>query len=215
MKPDAESGMRDPGDRARSWFLARSSWLKRVVKAIPGYYRMNSHVHEPPFRAAREEEAGLTQVEHAVVDAVAELVREKHVRSVLNCPAPHLPGLREWLPDSVCYTESDMVRSGTADWMNLMFSRIPRVDLVVMRSLFDHLPDYDVIHIIERCRKAGVKYILANHYPCLNGNWENFPGEWQPVKLTLQPFNLPEPEAWIADPDPGRRTDRGLGLFRL
>ena len=99
--------------------------------------------------------------------------------------------------------------------MNLMFSKIPVVDLVVARGLLDHLPDYDAMHILKRCREAGVKYILASHYPCLNQNWENYPGEWQPVKLTLKPFNLPEPEVWIVDPDTNRRPDRCLGMFGI
>lgn len=194
---------------------ALASSIKRVIKNVPGYYRVKPHVHESAFREAREEDAELTLAENTLVDAVADLVAARQVRSVLNYPAPHLPGLRERLPDTVRYTEGDMVRGGTAGWMNLMFSKIPSVDLLIARGLFDHLPDYDVLRILDRCRKAGVKYILADHYPCLNGNWENYPGEWQPVKLTLKPFNLTEPEAWIADPDPDRRTDRGLGLFRL
>ncbi len=96
-----------------------------------------------------------------------------------------------------------------------MFSRVPRVECVVMRNYLDHIGTEEALTVIRRLREAGVRWIISTDYPCLNTNWENYAGEWRPVSLGMKPYELTREEWSVKDEDEGRRTDRVVGLYRL
>lgn len=154
-------------------------------------------------------------IDPGVVDAVASLIRERGFRAVLNYPEAHLPGLKEKLGEGVAYVGGDMVRGTGSVWMNLLHSRIPRVDVVIMRNFLDHIGTADAQEILRRLRVAGVQYLISTNYPCLNVNWDNFAGEWRPLSLSLTPYGLAGPDGVVDDGDRMNRTDRCLALFRI
>jgi len=234
-------------NEASSWFLVLSSWLKRWLKGLPGYYRIKPHLHEVAFRELRKRNGesqhaisnpdtplrlsasqgtarypntehpprSVCSIDPGVVDAVASLIRERGFRSVLNYPEAHLPGLKEKLGEGVAYVGGDMVRGTGSVWMNLLHSRIPRVDVVIMRNFLDHIGTADAQEILQRLRAARVQFIISSHYPCLNVNWDNFAGEWRPLSLSLTPYSLAGPDGVVDDGDRMNRTDRCLALFRI
>ena len=231
-----EEAKADVGEEKGSGFQVSGFRLKKIVKSFPGYNWFRPHLHEVAFRELRDMRSGIRnegyealatesqipntgsvcRVDPVMVQAVADLIRDRGFRSVLNYPEPHFPGLREALGTGVRYIGGDMVR-GTdgATWMNLMFSRVPRVECVVMRNVLDHIGTEDVLTLIRRLREAGVKWIISTDYPCLNTNWDNYAGEWRPVSLAMKPYVLKR-EGWnFRDEDVGRRTDREMGLYRL
>jgi hypothetical protein len=195
---------------------ALRSSLVALAKTVPGYYRVKPHLHEVAFAETRRQSPGLVFVDDRVKREIGDACTHMGFSSVLNYPSVQLAGLSTMLPPHVSVTDVDMVRtSGSSPFFNIMFSRLPRVDVAVMRNFLDHISTKEAQEVLTRLRNAGIGYVLCTHYPCLNVNWDNFAGEWRPLNLTLKPYGLPEPEVWIADPDPDRRTDRGLGLFKL
>lgn len=244
-KKSSGPALRSSVGGAKHGFLVLGTWLKTKIKEVPGYYWVRPHLHEEAFRGLRlkvagsrlkveEEEIqhptfnseprtlnpdnpsrGICDVDPTVLDAVASLIRERGVRSVLNYPEAHLVGLREKLDEGVKYIGGDMVRGSGARWMNVMFSRVPKVEVVIMRNFLDHIGTEEALTVIRRLREAGVRWLISTDYPCLNTNWLNFAGEWRPVSLAIKPYGLVK-DAWsVRDEDVGRRTDRELGLFRL
>jgi len=161
------------------------------------------------------ESRSVCSIDPGVVDAVASLIRERGFRAVLNYPEAHLPGLKEKLGEGVAYVGGDMVRGTGSVWMNLLHSRIPRVDVVIMRNFLDHIGTADAQEILQRLRAARVQFIISSHYPCLNVNWDNFAGEWRPLSLSLTPYSLAGPDGVVDDDDRMNRTDRCLALFRI
>ena len=100
-------------------------------------------------------------------------------------------------------------------FFNPMYSRFPRVDAVILVDYFDHIPNADVLTILQRLRLAGVPWFVTTDYPLLNVNWDTYVGEWRPLNLALKPYELGQPLWSTPDPDSERRSDRALVLIRL
>ena len=189
--------------------------LKRVVKSMPGvaagFHRwVRPHEHEKGLKVAgcRLQVGG---------SSFAEQLRERGVRSVLECS---FNGESVWGGEGIAGIEHRLASptraaAGPVSFLNPTYSRLPRVDAMLLPHYFDYIPTADIQQIIQRVRQAGIRWLWTTHYPCLNCNWDTYVGEWRPVSLELPPFSMPEPDMVIPDPDPERRPDRSLALWSL
>jgi hypothetical protein len=210
--------------------------LRHVFKGIPGLQAavhrwIKPHAHEEGLRVSGCRLQGDGSSFFVLRSSLMEVVGELGIRSVLECSVSggsvfggeEMTGvsLRVTTPvrrllksDSIYDAEESRSASGIS-FLNPMYSRLPRVDAILLVDYFDQIPNRDVRTIIDRAKKAGIRWLLASHYPCLNTNWDTYAGEWRPISLTLVPFALSEPVALIPDADPERRPDRALGVFAL
>lgn len=189
--------------------------VRRCLKSIPIaellYHRyVRPHVHETIFRehSPRDEYSGLTQ-------GVKEWVHTFGLQSILEW------SFRESFMPSAPLSDQHLFRrtldrsSVNYPFMNPMYSHLPRVDAVVMLDYFDYLNFEEVLQVLCRLRRAGIRYLIATNYPCLNSNWDTVSGDWRPVSLALPPFSLSDPLADCPSYIPGGRSDRCAGIFRL
>ena len=163
-------------------------------------------------------------------------LRELGIRSVLECtpggisvygeervpginwyvtsPVRHSPNLNPNRTDHD-YDYERSIPASQVSFINPMYSRLPRVDAMVLVDYLDQIPNADVLRIVDRARRAGIRWLVATHYPNLNANWDTYVGEWRPINLVRPPFNRPEPAFVVPDPDPERRPDRVLAAWLL
>ena len=83
-------------------------------------------------------------------------------------------------------------------------------DLVIIRDLFIHIKNIDIINIIENLKLMNIKYIAMNSYT----NKENIDvtiGQHRKVNLLRDPFNLKEPIYKFKDYE----NDKFIFLYNL
>lgn len=97
--------------------------------------------------------------------------------------------------------------------------KLPKVDLIICRDLFVHLPFKDIFRVLNNFKDSGSKYLLAttfNRPDRINKNINI--GNWRTVNLEKEPFNFPKPILTINEnctEDNGIYKDKCLGLWRL
>ena len=199
---------------------------KAAVKSVPAlagaYFRwVEPHPHETAFAGMTREAQG-----DSPVGGMAGWAAEYGIRSVLDYPCGPVGGVAAW--KDVAYIGGDPVRAtarrnrrecrvpgASFRFMNIMYSRLPRVDLVVCRNIFTRLPCRDALEALRRLRASGAGWLLATTFPLLNANWDGALGDERPLNMTLPPFSFLEPLRILPDPDANGRTDRSLALWKL
>src|SRR5207244_10404718 len=88
--------------------------------------------------------------------------------------------------------------------LDLVRDRLPKADLILCRHLLIHLPLKDCLSVLRNFQKSGAEYLLITNQENIPENTEIlFTGSFRPLNLALPPFNLPEPDAKIADDHEG------------
>ena len=75
---------------------------------------------------------------------------------------------------------------------------LPAADLVLCRDLLIHLSLRDVFQVLAAVVASGAGWLLTSHFAARDGNPEIESGDFRPVNLCREPFNLTEPQEVIA-----------------
>ncbi|MGD0200323.1 MAG: class I SAM-dependent methyltransferase [Bryobacteraceae bacterium] len=164
--------------------------------------------------------------------ALGGLVRRLSVQSLLDIPC----GDCNWImhsqvPDSLSYLGADIVpeliSSNIARWnrpnvsfqvIDLVSSRLPRADLVLVRDCLVHLMLADGLRALRNVCTSGSRYLLTTTYPNTASNPDVPTGWWRPLNLERPPFSLPRPVFLLNEQytgDEGRYADKSLGLWHI
>lgn len=94
---------------------------------------------------------------------------------------------------------------------------LPRADAVLCRDCLVHLPNALILDALANFRKAGFRYLLSTTFVRTEHNADIAIGDWRPINLTGEPFNLPRPSYAIPDNDGlvGLFSDKSLGVWKL
>ncbi|MBP7828537.1 MAG: hypothetical protein KA248_01325 [Kiritimatiellae bacterium] len=217
-------------DAAPSGGSRAAAFFRRRVKSLPGFFRLvRTHPYEQvlagPRNPSRMDEASASFDLGPILGRLADAYG---IRSVLEFPCGDaagrgldgLAGLKYVGADldrAVLRQNGKRARAGGAAFrfLNPAYSRWPRADLVVCRNFFTYLDDRGIREALRTMARSGSACLLTTTYPLLNGNWDGALGDWRPLHLALPPFSFPEPLALFPDPEPERRPDRALGLWKL
>ena len=139
------------------------------------------------------------------------MLKELDIESVLDIGC----GTYGWMADVVAESEVDYVGVDVAveaiewnkrEYPDLAFETIqtvdddlPEVDLVIVRDVIAHLSNEHVRRLLLNVKKSGAKFILVTTFPRTVRNQDCQDGRYRPLKLTLFPFKLPEPDRALED----------------
>lgn len=100
---------------------------------------------------------------------------------------------------------------------NIVTDILPRADAVLCRDCLVHLPNAAVLEALKRFRLAGFKFLIATTFTRRMENPDINFGEWRPINLQAEPFNLDEPIDRIPDNDGFGEdfNDKMLGVWAL
>ena len=110
--------------------------------------------------------------------------------------------------------ESDHV---TFRHANLLADRLPAVDLVLCRDGFVHFCYRDIWLALRNICRSGSSYLLTTTFPKRH-NRDIWTGDWRPLNLEAEPFNLSQPLELIVEgctESGGEFADKSLGLWRI
>lgn len=163
-------------------------------------------------------------------EALPRIVREHHVRSVLDIPSGDFHWMRHVAFDAE-YTGADIVPEIVAQNQKLYGNErrrfvlldatkdaLPRVDLIHCRDLLIHLSNRDIRAALSNFKASGSRLLLTSHFADRTENKDIVSGDFRPVNLCRPPFNFPAPievineRSALAD---HQFTDRSMALWLL
>jgi hypothetical protein len=173
--------------------------------------------------------------------ALPSIVQSLGVRSILDAPCGDFNWMKVLEPTLSLdrYIGLDIVQDMVIDNItrygsiqrgfvlgDIVKDSLPKVDMILCRDCLVHLPLKDGVRAVENFKVSGAKYLVSTTYPGLASNsdvaayatrkdFSSDPkfqvGDWRPVNLELEPFNLGKPFQLINECEEGKR----LGVWIL
>lgn len=211
----------------RRWFWARLRARNegRPASAVFADYWGRNHWRNPETRSGDGSTLAYTEPLRRELPA---LLARIDARSMLDLPCGDFNWMRHVaLPPGFEYTGADIVpkmidglqaRHGGPGrrfvCIDALTEPVPDADLWMCRDLIFHLPNADIVRVLERFARSRVGHLLITSHAATQGvNTDTFMGGFQLVNLQQPPFALPEPRARLTDHVSGY-PERYLLLYR-
>tara|TARA_B100001057_G_C22605479_1_gene854459 strand:+ start:76 stop:810 length:735 start_codon:yes stop_codon:yes gene_type:complete len=99
---------------------------------------------------------------------------------------------------------------------NLIYEKLPKSDLIIIRDLLVHLDHNDIIKCLLNLDSSDFKFVGITNYPSLLshknrifGDYLRLGDKWRPLNLSIYPYNLPSPNFDINDTNNLTEIDKG------
>lgn len=159
------------------------------------------------------------------------LLKDLEIKSMLDIPCGDFNWMQRVNLDGIKYYGADIVteliENNTKVYSknNIKFSVIdvicdtlPKVDLIMVRDCFVHLPNNDVLKSLNNIKSSGSKYLLTTNF-----TWEHFKynndiehGQWRRLNMSKDPFNLKPPQKSIVEGNTqSNDRDKSMGLWLI
>lgn len=165
-----------------------------------------------------------------IVNEIPGILIQYKVESMLDLPCGDFNWMRKLDLSKINYTGGDIVEQivekNNARYkkpnivfkkLNVITDELPKVDLMLCRDCFIHLSNEQVKESIANIKKQNIRYLLTTSYTNRTNNKNIVAGEWRPINLQVEPFNL-KPLQIINEnctEDGGRWSDKSLLLIDL
>ena len=83
--------------------------------------------------------------------------------------------------------------------LDIVEGQVPDADLWLCRDVLFHLPNSDVLSVLNQFARSNVKYLLTTTFDIAGVNPDVKPGGFRHINLLKAPFNLPKPIRTIDD----------------
>jgi hypothetical protein len=159
--------------------------------------------------------------------ALPTLLKKYNIQSILDIPCGDAYWIREILSSNINYIGADIVPEliirncaeksdlGRFEVLDLVSDPLPRVDLILVRDCFIHLPNRMVSDAIDNIRKSSSNWLLTSHFLCERCNVKIEIGGYRPIDLTKSPFKLPDPAEIVDDSDGLNANGKHMALWRI
>ena len=142
-----------------------------------------------------------------LVDNFTYIIEKYGINSILDMPCGDFLWIKEIIKNkNIKYLGIDIVeeliKNNNLKFKNeknnfqsydiVNFNTNEKFDLVLIRDLFLHIKNSDIIKIIDNLKSMNVKYVALNSYNN-NKNIDVTIGQHRKVNLLIEPFNLKKP----------------------
>ena len=159
-----------------------------------------------------------------------KLFKKLNIKSLIDAPCGDLNWIKELLPLLDHYIGIDIVEPliaanrKTVPYHNfvcadLRFVTMPKVDAILCKDLFLHIPYEDIFSVIRRCKESASTYLITNSYEDIDRNQDvdmyQKPFPFRFLNLELPPFSFPKPLYKIRQIEAGKPYGKHLMCWRL
>jgi hypothetical protein len=171
-----------------------------------------------------------TAATETIRGALPKLISDFGVRTMLDIPCGDGNWMSQLPMNLDLYIGADIVQQlvdfNLGGWgeterrkfakLDLTRDGLPRVDLIFCRDCLVHLSDANVIRGLANIKASGSTYLITTTFPNHPENADIVDGEWRPINLERQPFNLPPPLRLVGEGlTESSYRDKSLGLWRI
>jgi len=138
-----------------------------------------------------------------IVKRLPDLFTEFRIKSILDLPCGDFNWMSRIITADISYVGGDVVREIIDDnilkyssnnikfiCLNIIEDKLPCADLILCRDCFVHLSNNEIIKSINNIKKTKIKYLLLTSFTKVRKNIDIITGEWRPVNMEIEPFNL-------------------------
>lgn len=158
---------------------------------------------------------------------LAEIVASLEIRVLLDAPCGDFYWMSQADLDLERYIGGEIVRplvdelneryaDGVRRFVHLDITSdpLPDADAFLCRDCMLHLPNREVVAVLDNARRSSCRYLLASTYPDCPVNVDIEAGLARPINLCRPPFDLPPALATLTDPG-GGPARKCLGVWDL
>lgn len=154
---------------------------------------------------------------------ISELIKKFKIKSILDIPCGDYNWMKTTNLYNCSYIGADIVdeiikenkkKFPTVDFRNLDLTTddLPKSDLIITRDCLGHLSLKNALKSLINIKRSNSKYLLLTCWPRTSKNIDIIDGDWHPINMMIQPFNL-IPIYMIYENLYG--TDKSLFLFDI
>ncbi|GBU25052.1 hypothetical protein R83H12_01691 [Fibrobacteria bacterium R8-3-H12] len=137
--------------------------------------------------------------------ALPELWKKYSVKTFLDAPCGDYNWMKEINKNNIKYLGIDIVeeliennkkyedKNVSFKMLDIITDELPEVDMILCKDCLQHL-SYESVHkVLSNFKKSGSKYLLVTSYPLTQKNLDIKNGDFRPLNLFIEPFNLKDP----------------------
>ena len=158
------------------------------------------------------------------------LLNDLEISTMLDIPCGDFHWMKTVDLDGVKYVGADIVKDLidqnqkyqtdkiSFKCADVMFDKLPRVDLVFCRDCLVHLSFADTFRALKNICDSGSTYLLTTSFPERMENIDIVTGSWRPLNLEKEPFNFPAPLRSLVEgctENDGIFNDKSLALWKI
>lgn len=142
------------------------------------------------------------------------LLKDLNIKSILDVPCGDFNWMRRVDLDGIKYLGGDIVnkminvnnrkygsKNISFQLIDVVKDTLPKVDLIMVRDCFVHLPNKDILSAINNIIDSESKYLLTTNFMWRSpeANKDIKVGEWRRLNLEQEPFSFPFPKQIIIE----------------
>lgn len=142
------------------------------------------------------------------------LLKDLNIKSILDVPCGDFNWMRRVDLDGIKYLGGDIVnkminvnnrkygsKNISFQLIDVVNDTLPKVDLVMVRDCFVHLPNKDILSAINNIIDSESKYLLTTNFMWRSpeANKDIKVGAWRRLNLEQEPFGFPFPKQIIIE----------------
>lgn len=159
------------------------------------------------------------------------LLKNLKVKTVLDVPCGDFNWMKLIDLNGIKYTGGDIVdqliknnnkkyktSNISFEVIDIVNDKLSKVDLIMVRDCFVHLPNNDIFKALENIKNSGSKYLLTTNF-----TWKVQPenkditvGGWRRINFENDPFNFPYPKQIIIEGNiQSNDRDKTMSLWEI
>lgn len=159
------------------------------------------------------------------------LLNTYNIKSILDVPCGDFNWMKKINLDGINYKGGDIVdqmisrnrkkysaNNISFDTINIVEDNLPKVDLIMVRDCFVHLPNHNIFSALNNIKNSKSKYMLTTHFTWksnINNN-DIKVGAWRRINFQQDPFNFPLPEYTIIEGNiQSNDRDKTMSLWKI
>lgn len=159
------------------------------------------------------------------------LLSDFKIKSILDVPCGDFNWMKRIDLKGIKYTGGDIVEkmiernnrkyqkeNVSFKIIDIINDKLPKVDLIIVRDCFVHLPYEDIFSALDNIKNSNSKYLLTTHFTWnAPGNNKDIPvGAWRRINLQKEPFNFSYPKQMIIEGNiQSLDRDKTLSLWEI
>lgn len=77
------------------------------------------------------------------------------------------------------------------EWMDVVVAPVPNVEFIFCRDLLQHLSFAEVFMVLDNFKNSAARWLMVTSYNQTRVNKDIAAGDYRPLNLFIEPFNLP------------------------
>jgi len=134
--------------------------------------------------------------------ALPELWKKYSIKTFLDAPCGDYNWMKEVNKDGIEYLGIDIVdeliesnkkyedKNVKFKILDITKDELPKTDMIFCKDCLQHLSFENVHKALNNFKKSGSKYLLVTSYPLTKKNIDIKNGDYRPLNLFIEPFNL-------------------------